>query len=245
MTIGKKMVLPLAIALGAAGLMVMASTAGATHPRPKGATPVHVPFVPAYAACASPNRQHGPPLVFPSCNPPAQTSNSLTVGTPDANGAAARSIGSITVRVVPHMCCPPQDVVVSASITDVRCKAGTTACGNANTAGGADYTGELEIDSTIRITDHWNSEDPGGGTDAATVVDIPFPVPLSCTSTSDASIGATCTITSSPVAVVPESSHPPRAVVEMSQFRVFDGGADGQNHTDPNTLFAVQGLFIP
>jgi hypothetical protein len=146
---------------------------------------------------------------------------------------------------MPTTCCPPQDVEVSASITDVRCKGGTTACGNANAAAGADYTGEVEIESTARMTDHWNSTEPGGGTDAATVVDFSFPVPLSCSNTSDASIGATCTITTSPVALFPQSSHPPRAVVELSQFQVFDGGADGQNSTSPNTLFAVQGVFIP
>ena len=50
------------------------------YPRPKGATPVHASLVPAYEPCASPNRQHGPPLAFASCNPPAQTSDELTVG---------------------------------------------------------------------------------------------------------------------------------------------------------------------
>ena len=40
MTIKRKMVLPLALALGALGLMVVAQLASATHPRPKGATPV-------------------------------------------------------------------------------------------------------------------------------------------------------------------------------------------------------------
>ena len=36
MTIRKRMVLPLALALGALGMMVMASVANATHPRPEG-----------------------------------------------------------------------------------------------------------------------------------------------------------------------------------------------------------------
>jgi hypothetical protein len=245
MTVGKKMALPLALALGAMTFMAMASTAGATHPRPKGATPLRVPLVPAYAPCAAPNRQHGPPLAFPSCNPPVQTSSFLTVGSPDANGAPANSNGFFTVRVIPSTCCPPQDVAVSASISDVRCKAGTTACGNANAAGGADYTGEVETTSTIRITDHDNATAPGGGTDPATMIDIPFPVPLTCTNTADAAIGGICAVTTSPVALYPESSTAPRAIVEISQVQVFDGGADGQNHTDPNTLFAVQGIFIP
>ena len=78
MTIRKRMVLPLALAVGALGMMALASVANATHPRPKGATPLRASLVPAYNACATPNRTHGTPLAFPSCNPPVQTSTSLT-----------------------------------------------------------------------------------------------------------------------------------------------------------------------
>jgi len=223
---------------------VMASTAGATHPRPNSATPLRVPLVPAYNACAAPNRTHGPPLAFPSCNPPVPASSFLTVGTPDANGAPANSSGSVLLRVVPHQCCPPQDVAVTAGISDVRCKAGS-ACGNANAAGGPDYTGELLSNATIRITDHWNAVGPGGGTDPATVIDIPFPLNFQCVNTADTSIGGTCTVNTSAVAVGPPSATNTRAVVEISQLQVFDGGSDGQVATTPNTLFAIQGLFIP
>ena len=66
--------------------------------------------------------------------------------------------------------------VITANITDVRCKAGTTACGAANAADGADYTGGLQGNATIRITDHFNAVAAGGGTDPATVVDIPYPI---------------------------------------------------------------------
>jgi hypothetical protein len=242
---GRKMLLPLALALGAVGITVMPATAGATHARPKGATPLSVPFVPAYTACGTPNRQHGPPLAFPSCNPPTQASSFVTVGTPDANGATANSVGSFTVKVIHPTCCPPQDVAVTTSITDVRCKGATTACGNANATGGADYVGELQVNSTIRMTDHFNATAPGGGTDPATMVDIPFPVALTCANTADTSIGATCSVGTQPVSLFPQGTTAKRAIVEMSQFQVFDGGADGQNATQGNTLFAVQGLFIP
>ena len=80
-------------AVGVMGLMVMAQMASATHPRPKGATPLRVSIVPAFKQCTAPNRTHGAPLAFPSCNPPVQTSNFLTVGSPDANGAPANSVG--------------------------------------------------------------------------------------------------------------------------------------------------------
>jgi hypothetical protein len=33
--------------------------------------------------------------------------------------------------------------------------------------------------------------------------------------------------------------------VEIGQLTVSDGGPDGQTATSPNSLFAVQGIFIP
>ena len=64
------------------------------YPRPKGATPVHASLVPAYHTVRSPNRQHGPPLAFASCTPPAQTSDELTVGSADSNGKPTRSVSA-------------------------------------------------------------------------------------------------------------------------------------------------------
>ena len=128
----------------------MARAGAGGYPRPRGATPVHVPLVPALAPCASPNRTHGPPLAFGSCAPPVQSSGHLTVGTPDANGAASNSAGYLQLNVLVGAGGPPEDsdVLVDFSITDVRCRAGVSACGTANTAGGADYTGQLE--ATVR-----------------------------------------------------------------------------------------------
>jgi hypothetical protein len=45
-----------------------------SYVRPRGATPFRVPLVPAYSQCTNPNRQHGAPLAFGSCNPPQQAS---------------------------------------------------------------------------------------------------------------------------------------------------------------------------
>jgi hypothetical protein len=36
-----------------------------------------------------------------------------------------------------------------------------------------------------------------------------------------------------------------RAVVEIAQLQVIDGGPDGVVATAPNKLFGVQGIFIP
>lgn len=227
--------------------VVTAGLAGAFHPRPKSASPVQVSVVPAYEPCTSPNRTHGPPLAFPSCSPPVQSSNHLTVGTPDANSAAANSIGTVKVRVIVGSPGPPDDsdIVISGSITDVRCKTGVTACGSANAADGPDYTGELEGNATIRITDHNNAVDPGGGTDPATVVDSPMPFTFRCQSTADTSVGSTCTVPPPDCLGCFPRYEGFRTVVEIAQIRISDGGSDGLVSTSGNTLFAVQGIFVP
>jgi hypothetical protein len=245
------MVLPVAFAVGATGLMVMTSIAGASHPHPQAATPLRVPLVPAFNQCTAANRTHGPPLAFPSCNPPVPGSNFLTVGTPDANSAPAKSQGFVRVAVRTNPGSPSEQsaIVITSQITDVRCKAGTSACGNANTTGGADYTGELQANATIRVTDHYNAVAAGGGTDPATLVDIPFPVNLPCTNTSDPSVGGLCDVAFSPqpLSPIPNDTwfNGKRVVIEMTQFEVFDGGSDGVVGTTPNTLFMKQGIFIP
>ena len=248
MTIRKRMVLPLALALGAVGIMVIASMASAAHVRPKGATPLRVSLVPAYAQCAAPNRTHGPPLAFPSCNPPTMLSTAITVGEPLANGAPANSEGNVKLEVFVGVPGPPDDsdVIITSSITDVRCKAGTTACGAGNAADGADYTGGLSGNATIRITDHWNAVLAGGGPDPATVIDIPYPIAAACASTASSAIGSLCSASTSANAAVPGAvKDGKRAIVEVGQIQVSDGGPDGIVGTTPNTIFAVQGIFIP
>jgi hypothetical protein len=236
--------LPLALAVGALGLAIVVQIAGATHPRPKGATPVRVSLVPAYEQCTSPNTTHGPPLSFPACSPPVQASDFLTVGTPDANGAAANSVGSVRIDVLVGIPGPPEDsdIEFKGNITDVRCKSGVSACGSANAAGGPDYTGELEGKATFRVTDHLNGPNQD---QAATVVDLPQPFTMPCQSTADTSTGGACRFP-----VVTCSSCPPpkegvRTVGELTQIEIRDGGADGMAHTQDNTLFMRPGIFLP
>jgi hypothetical protein len=232
----------MALALCAAGvLLVTASTAGATHIRPTSAKRLHLPLVPTFDQCTASNRTHGPPLAFPSCNPPVHSSDFLTVGT--------KSEGFMDLFVHVGAPGPPTDseLLIKLNVTDVRCKAGTTACGNANSTGGPDYTGHLQGNAMVRITDHWNATSPGGGTDPATIVDIPFPVDTVCSNTADPSIGASCAISTSTQPMIPDpcSCEGKRMVVAVTQFRVSDGGADGITGTTPNTPFLSEGLFIP
>jgi hypothetical protein len=249
MTIRKRTVLPVAIAMGALVMLVVASTANAAHVRPAGASPMRVSLVPSFQACGTGNRVHGTPLAFPSCNPPVHTSNSITVGEPTVvPGTNANMTGFVKLVVQVGVPGPPDDsdVLITSEIRDVRCKGATTACGNANAAGGADYTGQLQGTATIRISDHYN--DVVGGTtfnQAATVVDIPFPVPASCANTANTAIGGFCSANTSANATVAGSvKDGKRAVVEVGQVQINDGGPDGViGGTD--TLFAVQGIFIP
>lgn len=248
MALRVRTVVPLALAVGALFCLVVAEFASAGHVRPKSAGGFKVSLVPAFNACAAPNRQHGPPLAFPSCNPPVHSSNSITVGEPSVNGAGANSEGFVKLLVDAGIPGPPEDsdVLITASIADVRCQAGTATCGNANAADGADYTGGLQGSATIRISDHWNAIAAGGGPDPATVVDIPFPVNTTCANTASNTIGGLCTANTTANATVPGAvKDTKRAVVEIGQIVINDGGPDGNTATAPNTTFARQGIFIP
>lgn len=241
----------LVVAVGLVATALVTQAAWATHARPKGATPVRVSLVPAFNACTVPNTSHGPPLSFPSCNPPPAASSFLTVGVRDANGngPAPDSVGSIRIDVKPGAPGPPEDsdLIFKGSITDVRCLPAEdpSVCSSPNAAGGPDYSGELQSNATIRITDHFNGP---SGAETATVRDIPFPINLFCVNTASVTTGGACSVTSSGAVVCPECGiqEGNRTLVEITQFEVFDGGPDGQVGTaDGSTVFARQGLFIP
>jgi hypothetical protein len=171
------------------------------------------------------------------------TSNFLTVGTPDANGASANSVGYALIKV---KATSPEAVLSSLVVTDVRCQPGTAAnvCNGPNGADGPDYSGSLQLLATIRISDHYNGP---SGTEPATVQDIPFPVNVFCHNTADTSTGGLCDDPGP--ACVGHPCEPDldglRTVVEFGQIQVFDGGQDGQVATADNTLFMNQGVFIP
>jgi acyl-homoserine-lactone acylase len=200
------------------------------YPRPKGATPLRVPLVPAYKHCETPNSTHGAPLAFGSCAPPHQVSQALTVGTPDANGHPAASTGNVLLRAISCPACvsplPNADVRIDASITDVR-----------NRVRLDDYTGDLEGRFPLRLTDRYNAASPGDPqTDAATVQDSAFKFTVPCTATSGPSGGA-CAVSTSANAVMPGSVRDgDRAIWQIGPIGLYDAA---------DRLFATQGLFIP
>jgi hypothetical protein len=205
------------------------------YPRPKAASPTRISLVPAYEPCATPNETHGPPLGFPSCNPPAQSSGVLTVGSPDANGAAAQATGSMRIVATAGDLGTPADeadVALSATATDVRQRNDLQ-----------DYPGELLASVALRLTDEQNGRwqsDPG------TVSDVAFSFAVPCQTTASASIGSTCAAVTTADALAPGTViEGKRAIWELGRAELFDGGPDGVAATQDNTLFEVEGVFVP
>jgi hypothetical protein len=212
----------------------------AAYARPKGATPMLVPLVIAYRDCTAPNRMHGPPALGgmasnPSCAPPVQASDHLTVGTFDANAKAVQSTGRVEVSVLvgnASTSTDEADVALRLNMNDVRLRGSL-----------ADYAGELKVSIGVRITDRLN----GSVTvDPATVVEMPFEFIANCVATSDANSGGVCAVDTTADAVVPGAiTEGVRASWELDTVQVYDGGSDGVASTSGNGLFAVQGIFVP
>jgi hypothetical protein len=124
------------------------------------------------------------------------------------------------------------DVRLTVNLTDVRRQAGL-----------GDYTGQLRVDQSVRATDRENGS---SGTDPATGIATSFPVTVPCTSTASTTVGSTCAITTTFNSVVPGAIvEAQRAIWELGDTKVYDGGPDGVASTTPNTLFATQGVFVP
>jgi plastocyanin len=224
---------------GGIGMSGTITVSPSPYARPKGASPSNIRLVPAYKPCSSPNMSHGAPLNVGSCGPPVPESNYATVGSPDANGAAANSVGVITFKTVGESPIDPNngdqaDVQITGSITDVRSKA--------NPAN--DYAGQLRGLATLRITDRSNGPALG---DSATTVSVPFPFTMPCATNSDPSIGSSCNVATTADALMAGAVlEGKRAVWGLGRVEVYDGGADGvASTTGDNTLFAHQGLFTP
>lgn len=239
---------------------VLASAATAGHIRPKGASPLRVTLVHAYNPCTAPNRTHGPPLAFPSCNPPVPVSPLLTSGNPNAGLEGAVKFKSIVG--IPANGIDDADVQVKVDITDVRCTGGGGCTGPANSPGPQDYAGELQVRVTLRSTDHYNDlTGSSTGTDPATSADtypstdpVDLRIPVLCGSpATGTAIGAECHQLTTIDALYPSTPVSPATAVkeavrsnwELGQVKVHDGGADGVASTSPNNVFLVQGIFIP
>ena len=232
----------------AATFLLLTAPVQATHPRPKGATPLRVALVPAYAQCTAPNRTHGPPLAFPSCTPPAQTSAQAAVGTPDAFGGATDSVSYLRLtewRSIPGG--PTEgDILINIALNDVRCVPTGSRCGSVNDPGPADYSGEMQFSFTFRLTDHFNQpwSEPSV---AATVQDFTIEHSWACVQSGSTSTGSTCNLNTSLNTVMPGSVVAIRRQLwELQAVRIFDGGTDGDGDTAAdNEVFMRPGIFVP
>jgi hypothetical protein len=214
------------------------------YPRPRGASPFSVSLVPAFRECTNPNSAHGAPLSFGSCEPPQQTSDALTVGTPDANGEPADSIGRVTFRTIVDNPATPgdeADVQVDATLSDVRCRIALS--GYCSGGAMSDYLGSLQLAPVLRITDRQSG---GAARDPATGVDvISFSAPIPCADNPASPAGSTCETHTTLNALRPGTIlGGKRTIWELSQMLVRDGGIDDPQ-VDAYTTFAVQGLFVP
>ncbi len=208
---------------------------------------------------------HGSPLAAPSCQTTASSAESATLTS--GAGTSFKGTSLLTIEVFcTDGATPPcsaaagdqEDVKLTGTSTDVRCKssigANAALCPSANSAGGKDYAGQVQGNSTIRITDHFNTAGAASCSSttscSATVTDLPFPVTGTCATTpSDATIGSSCSVITTADAVVPGAGgvvkEGKKSNVEIGQIIINDGGTDGLASTAGNTVFARQGIYIP
>jgi hypothetical protein len=188
-------------------------------------------LVPAYVQCTSANRQHGPPLAYGSCAPPQPGSSRLMVGIGDGHPAASRSTGFMRLKVFPGVPGGEDDTTarVRLTITNVM-----------RTSDLSEYTGELRGRIRTRITRK-------DGTVSATTVDFPLEFTVPCTPTDSTLDKSTCDLGTDLDALVPGATpEQTRAIWQLDQVKVYDGGTDEDGDTTAdNSLFAVQGVFVP
>jgi hypothetical protein len=230
------------------------------YPRPLAATPSTIALVPAFDECTSANGSHGAPLASSSCVPPNESSGFLTLNAPDRiapYNTPAEAKGSVKMRVFctdgaapPCVAAPgdQQDVAIEFQIADTRCVAATGGCA---TAGGP-YSGKILATTTMRVTDRLNGPEQNA---PGTLTDYPFTFGAQCAA------GA-CNLSSSFDAVIPGiAQEQKRAVWQLGQIEVLDGGSDGELAVAPSpasgvcppacagngdeTVFLRQGLFTP
>jgi FG-GAP-like repeat len=207
-----------------------------SYPRPRGATPLHLSLVPVFKECTEPNSTHNGPLAFPSCDPPELASDYVTIGEPQANGRQANFIGSAKFKAVVGNPSTPEDEAdngIEVSLADIRKKSDLE-----------DYTGEMRAQMTLRMTDRLNGVN---GTNAATVQDFPFSFNVPCTTTAATNTGSSCALNTTADTLVPGMvPEEVRTVTHIDDFRIYDGGSDGNGETTgDNTAFAWEGIFTP
>jgi hypothetical protein len=124
------------------------------------------------------------------------------------------------------------DVAYWFTLTDVR-----------NATDLSDYAGELQARVNLRVTDRGSGSSEA---EPATVEDVLLRADVPCLPTTATTVGSACSLNTTLDAltpgIVPEAA---RAIWELGQIEVLDGGPDGDVDTADNDVFARQGIFIP
>jgi hypothetical protein len=124
------------------------------------------------------------------------------------------------------------DVRIDVSLTDVRRKSDL-----------ADYTGELQADQSLRLTDGLSGP---GQDEPGTLSDTDFAFTVPCVATTSGNEGAICSLSTTANSITPGIvASGNRSVWQLGPIAVLDGGADGLASTQPNSIFMDQGLFVP
>ena len=207
-----------------------------SYPRPRGAARQHIALVTAYQPCRSPDRTHGPPLVSGSCGSPQMESGEITVGTGDSNGLQAKNKGYLSVAAFPGN---PQ---VPGNDADVRLTLHVDGLYDKTTL--EPYTGELKARMSLQITDKSNTPHPGGP-GAGTTVGIPLEFSAGCLWGPPPDATSCFAVTELSAMLPGAVQEGRRAIWEIDDVEIWDGGPDDDAQTEPNTLFARQGVFIP
>ena len=209
------------------------------YPRPKGATPLRVPLVPAYQAV-----HRTQPHARPTARVPVL--RAARAGVEPAHGRHARrerpggELGR--VRALRRDSGQPGDAGRRGrrggrcSITDVRRKPDL-----------ADYTGELQGDVDRCGSPTANNAVAGRRLTAATVVDVPFPVTADCAATADPRIGSTCAVDHD-VRRGRAGRDQGRRARDLGARPVRGRATAAPTATSaplPTRVFARQGLFVP
>jgi hypothetical protein len=82
---------------------------------------------------------------------------------------------------------------------------------------------------------------------AATTQDFPFSFAVPCAATTDTTVGSTCSVVTTADTLMPGAiSAGVRTIWALGQIGVYDAGSDDvASTTADNTLFMVEGVFVP
>jgi hypothetical protein len=230
-------------ALALLATLVPGKSGAAGYPRPRGASPERIPMVPIFERCdwvgggRRSDTTHGGPLAYASCKNPELVSGTVTIGTPDANGKPANSVGTLAYTVVagnPSTPADEADVRIDFDVTDIRLQNGL-----------GDYPGELELSVESSMTDGANGP---AQNEAGTTQNFFYTAAIPCATTASTSIGSTCSLHTTVDTLVPNTIKEGKRTIwaHPDHTHIYDGGPDWKASTENGNLaFLSDGVYVP